>query len=65
MLSSLGGEEDIVRQAPSKGATAYLIKSDFAPEQLQQEVRNASASSSRTAWAVRRRAYGRHAVYYT
>jgi CheY-like chemotaxis protein len=37
MLSSLG-EEDIVHQALSIGATAYMIKSDFAPEQLQREI---------------------------
>jgi CheY-like chemotaxis protein len=37
MLSSLG-EEDIVRKALDKGAIAFLIKSDFAPEQLQREV---------------------------
>ncbi|HSX30273.1 MAG TPA: ATP-binding protein [Candidatus Saccharimonadales bacterium] len=37
MLSSVG-EEDMVRQAMDKGAAAYLIKSDFAPEQLQQEI---------------------------
>jgi len=37
MLSSLG-EEDIIHQALDKGAAAYLIKSDFAPEQLQHEI---------------------------
>jgi len=37
MLSSLG-EEDVIRQALDKGAAAYLVKSDFAPEQLQQEI---------------------------
>ncbi len=37
MLSSLG-EEDIIHQAMSKGAVAYLIKSDFSPEQLQEEI---------------------------
>jgi two-component system sensor histidine kinase ChiS len=38
MLSSFG-EEDTVHQALSKGAEAYLIKSDFTPEQLQQEIK--------------------------